>query len=196
MAIDAKTVSQLREMTGAGMMDAKRALEETNGNLEQAVETLRKKGLLKAATKSDRVTKEGKVHAYIHSNGKVGAMVEVLCETDFVARNEHFLALCNDLALHICASDPLYVRRENVPPEVVEKAKAMYKEEVVASGKPEAVQEKIIEGKMNKYFSECVLLEQVFVKDDKKTVDEVVKEAITKIGENIQVGRMSRFIIG
>ena len=196
MTIDAKMVAQLREMTGAGIMDAKKALEETNGNLEQASEVLRKKGVVKAAKKADRATKEGRVYSYIHSNGKSGAMVEVLCETDFVARNDGFADLCKDLAMHVCASDPLYVRREQVPSEAVEKEKAIYKEELAAQGKPEAMMEKIIEGKLNKYFSEVCLMEQAFIKDDTKTITDLVNEKIAKIGENIQVSRFCRFNIG
>ena len=189
-------VAQLRELTGAGMMDAKHALEETNGNFEQAVESLRKKGVAKAAKKAERATKEGRVYAYIHTTGKSGAMIEVLCETDFVARNEAFVELCKDLAMHVCASDPFYVRREQVPFEVVEKEKAIYKEELVAQGKPEAMVEKIMEGKLNKYFGETCLMEQVFIKDDTKTVADLVNEKIAKIGENIQVSRFVHFHIG
>lgn len=196
MAIDAKMVAQLREMTGAGIMDAKKALEEAGGNMDQAMENLRKSGVAKAAKKSERVTKEGRVYAYIHTNGKSGAMVEVLCETDFVARNEAFVELCKDLAMHVCASDPLYVRREQVPPEVVEKEKAIYKEELAVQGKPEAMMEKIVEGKLNKYFGEVCLMEQVFIKDDTKTVAELVNEKIAKIGENIQISRFCMFNIG
>jgi len=196
MTIDAKMVAQLREMTGAGIMDAKKALEETSGNLEQASEVLRKKGVVKAAKKADRATKEGRVYSYIHSNGKSGAMVEVLCETDFVARNDGFADLCKDLAMHVCASDPLYVRREQVPSEAVEKEKAIYKEELAAQGKPEAMMEKIIEGKLNKYFSEVCLMEQAFIKDDTKTITDLVNEKIAKIGENIQVSQFAHFHIG
>ncbi len=196
MAVNAKTVAELREMTGAGMMDAKKALEETGGDLAKAAEALRKKGITKAASKAARETKEGRVYAYVHANGKIGAMVEVLCETDFVARNEAFVELCKDLAMQVCAADPLYVRREQVPPEVVEKERQMYREEMAGQIKPENVLEKIVEGKLNKYFSETCLFEQAFVKDDTKTVEELVKEKIALLGENIQVNRISRFQIG
>jgi len=196
MPIDAKTVAQLREMTGAGMMDAKRALEETNGDLTAAAEALRAKGMAKAASKSERVTKEGRVYAYLHGNGKLGAMVEVQCETDFVARNEAFTELCHDLAMHVCAADPLFVKREDVPQDLVEKQKEMFAAEMADQAKPAEIVGKIVEGKLNKYFSEVCLLEQAFVKDEDKTVDEFVKGKIATIGENIQVSRFTRFQIG
>jgi len=196
MPIDAKLVAQLREMTGAGMMDAKKALEEKNGDLTAAAEALRAKGIAKASSKSERVTKEGRVFAYLHSNGKLGAMVEVLCETDFVARNEAFTELCHDLAMQISATDPLYVKREDVPQDLVEKQKEMFAAEMADQAKPADIIEKIVEGKMNKYFSEVCLLEQSFIKDEDKTVDEFVKGKIATIGENIQVSRFSRFQIG
>ena len=196
MAVDAKLVAQLREMTGAGMMDAKKALEETSGDLNAAAEALRKKGIAKAAGKAARETKEGLVHAYQHSNGKLGAMVEVLCETDFVARTENFKELCNDLALHISAADPLYVKRESVPEEVVQKQKELFREEAAATAKLPEILEKIVSGKMDKWFSEVVLMEQAFIKDEDKTIDEFVKEKVATIGENIQVSRFCRFLIG
>ncbi len=196
MAVDAKLVAQLREMTGAGMMDAKKALEETNGNLETAGELLRQKGQAKAASKSDRETREGRVHAYMHANGKLGAMVEVLCETDFVARNEGFIELCNDLAMHVSASLPLYLRREDVPEDVANKERRLFTEEMAASGKPAEIVEKIVEGKMNKFYSEVCLLEQVFIKDEDKTIDQFIKEKVSTLGENIQLVRFSRFQIG
>ncbi|MEK7665819.1 MAG: translation elongation factor Ts [Patescibacteria group bacterium] len=194
--ITAQAVAQLREMTGAGMMDAKKALVEANGDLTEAAEVLRKSGVIKALSKAERATNEGCVHAYIHSNAKSGAMVEVLCETDFVARNEAFVELCHDLALHICASAPICVSRDQVSTELVEKEKEMYRAELAGQGKPAEMMEKIIEGKLNKYFSEIVLLEQMFVKDDTKTIDQLVKEKITTLGENIQVRRFSRFVLG
>ena len=194
--ITAQAVAQLREMTGAGMMDAKKALVEASGDVNTAAENLRKSGVIKAASKSERVTNEGRVHAYIHSNGKSGAMVEVLCETDFVARNEGFVELCHDLALHICASQPLCVSRDQVPAELVEKEKQIYQAELEGQGKPAEMMEKIIEGKLNKYFSEIVLLEQAFVKDDTKTIETFVKEKIATLGENIQIRRFSRFVLG
>lgn len=196
MSVDAKLVAQLREMTNAGMMDAKKALEETNGDLNAAAEVLRAKGIAKAASKSERVTKEGRVFAYLHGNGKLGAMVEVQCETDFVARNEAFTELCRDLAMHISATDPLYVKREDVPMELVEKQKELFRAEMAELAKPADIVEKIVDGKLNKYFSEICLLEQAFIKDEDVTVDEFVKAKIATIGENIQVSRFARFMIG
>ncbi len=195
MPITAQQVAQLRAQTGAGMMDAKSALEETGGDLEKAAELLRKKGVAKAAKKADRETNEGRVHAYIHSNGKLGALVEVLCETDFVARNEAFIDFCNDLAMHVSAADPLYLTREQVPLELVEKEKVAFREELTAQSKPADVIEKIIEGKLNKWYSEIVLMEQPFIKDDDKTIEEFVKEKIASLGENMQVRRFARFNI-
>ena len=194
MPIDAKTVAELRELTGAGMMDAKRALEEANGDLAGAAEVLKKKGVAKAAKKGDRETHEGRVFSYIHANGKVGALVEILCETDFVARNENFAELCKDVAMHITAADPLYVKREQVPQEMVEKQRAMFQGEV--EGKTADIVEKIVTGKLDKWFSEICLLEQPFVKDDEKTIDDLLKEKITSLGENMQINRFSRFSIG
>ena len=195
MSIDAKLVAQLRSQTGAGMMDAKNALEETGGDLEKAAELMRKKGIAKAAKKSDRETHEGRVHAYIHSNGKLGALVEVLCETDFVARTDAFIEFCNDLAMHISAADPVYLNREQVPLELVEKEKEIYRAEMAAQAKPADVIEKITEGKLNKWFSESVLLEQSYIKDEDKTIEDLLKERITTLGENMQIRRFARFNI-
>ncbi|MBI4598861.1 translation elongation factor Ts [Candidatus Uhrbacteria bacterium] len=196
MTIDAKMVMQLRQLTGAGLMDAKGALSETDGDVQAAAELLRKKGVAKASKKAERETREGRVYAYIHANGRVGSMVEVLCETDFVARTDQFAALCHDLAMHVAASDPLYVKPEDVPAAVVEKEKEIYREEMAGQAKPLDIIEKIVEGKLNKYFSDVCLLRQSFVKDEDKTVEEVVKEKIAALGENIQVSRFSRFNLG
>ncbi len=193
MSIDAKLVTQLRAQTGAGMMDAKNALAETDGDLEKAADALRKKGLAKAAKKADRETNEGRVHAYIHSNGKLGTLVEISCETDFVARNESFIELCHDIAMHVCASEPLYLSRDDVPEDVVEKEKSIYLEGMQEQSKPEDVVQKIVEGKMNKWFSEVVLLEQPFVKDDSMTIEGLLKAKIASIGENMQIKRFCRF---
>ena len=195
MSIDAKLVAELRSMTGAGMMDAKKALEETNGDLEKAAEELRKRGVAKAAKKSGRETKEGRVHAYIHSNGKLGAMVEVLTETDFVARNEAFIEFCNDLAMHVGASEPVYLSREDIPEDVMEKEKSLFRDEKEIQSKPADVIDKIIEGKMNKWFSEVVLLEQRFIKDEDLTIQEFIAQKIASLGENMQIKRFSRFQI-
>lgn len=194
--ITAQVVAQLRELTGAGMMDAKKALVEANGDVAIAAENLRKSGVIKAASKSERATNEGCIHAYIHSNGKSGAMIEVLCETDFVARNEAFVELCHDLALHVCASAPLYLSRDQVPAEVIDKEKEIYRQEMEGQAKPVEIIDKIVEGKLNKYFSDVVLLEQLFVKDDSKTIETLVKEKIASLGENIQIRRFSRFVLG
>ncbi len=195
MSISAQQVAELRAQTGAGMMDAKSVLEETGGDLEKAAELLRKKGIAKAAKKADRETKEGRVHAYIHSNGKLGAMVEVLCETDFVARNQAFVDFCNDLAMHVSASEPLYVSRADVPKEMIDKEQEIYRAEMAGQGKPADVIEKIIEGKLNKWFSDVVLLEQAFIKDEDKTIEEYLKEKIASLGENMQIRRFARFNI-
>ena len=195
MSISAQQVAQLRAQTGAGMMDAKMALEETGGDLEKAAEMLRKKGIAKAAKKADRETHEGRVHAYIHSNGKLGALVEVLCETDFVARTDAFIEFCNDLAMHISASDPVYLTREQVPLELIEKEKEIYRAEMTAQAKPADVIEKITEGKLNKWFSESVLLEQSYIKDEDKTIEDLLKERIATLGENMQIRRFARFTI-
>lgn len=193
--IDAKLVSELRAQTGAGMMDAKKALEETQGDSASAITLLRERGIAKAAKKADRETKEGRVHSYIHSNAKLGAMVEVLCETDFVARNEAFIEFCNDLAMHVSAMDPLYVSREEVPEAIIAKEKEFAMKEMEGQGKPQDVLEKIIEGKLNKWLSEVVLLEQSFVKDEDKTIEEFLKEKIASLGENMQIKRFARFSI-
>lgn len=191
--IDAKTVSELRAMTGAGIVDSKKALEEANGDVAAAAEALRKKGIAKAAGKAERQTSEGLVYAYVHGNGKVGAMVEVLCETDFVARTEAFKQVCHDVALQIAAMNPLYVSKDQIPAEVVEKEKEIYAAEIAGSGKPPEIVDKIVEGKLAKWYSEICLLDQAFIKDEDKTVGDVVKEAVAKTGENIQVKRFARF---
>lgn len=194
MSITANQVAELREKTGAGMMDAKRALEDTNGDMEKAAEDLRKKGIAKAVKKADRETREGRIYSYIHSTGKLGSMVQILCETDFVARNEIFLELCSDIAMHVSAMDPLYVNRTDVPEDLIEKERSICREELKTQGKPEEVIEKILEGKLNKWYSEIVLMEQPFIKDDSKTIEDVIKEKIATLGENMQVKRFARFV--
>lgn len=191
--IDLKLVMQLREQTGAGVLDAKRALEDSGGDIDKAIEALRKSGALKAAKKSDRATGEGLVHAYIHGGGKVGVLVEVLCETDFVARNPEFQALAQDLAMQIAAMDPLYVAPENVPAEVIEKERSIYTEEV--HGKPADIVGKIVQGKLEKWLSEVCLMNQAFIKDEDMTIEELVKSKIAKLGENIQVRRFTRYAL-
>ena len=176
-------------------MDAKKALEEVGGDLEKAAEELRRKGVIKAAKKSDRATSEGRVHAYIHTTGKVGVLVEVLCETDFVARNENFIAFCNDLAMHIAAADPSYLTRKDVPEAVVAKEKELVAAALKEEGKPENMIEKISEGKMDKWYGEAVLMEQPFIKDEEKTIQELLTEQIATIGENMVIRRFVRFAI-
>lgn len=189
--IDNKLIMQLRQQTGAGVLEAKKALEETNGDLEKAIEYLRKSGALKAAKKSERSTGEGLVHAYIHGNGKVGVLVEVLCETDFVARNPEFQELAHDLAMQVAATNPLYLKPEDIPDEVVEKEKEMYGGEV--EGKPADIQEKILDGKIEKWYSEVCLIKQAFIKDEDITIEDLVKAKIAKLGENIQIKRFVRY---
>lgn len=195
MSIDAKQVADLRAQTGAGMMDAKKALEETSGDVEKALVLLRERGVVKAAKKADRETHEGRVHSYTHANGKLGAMVEVLCETDFVARTESFIAFCNDLAMHVSATEPLYLSRQDVPAELVIKEKEIYTAEIEGQSKPAEVIAKIVEGKLNKWYSEVVLLEQPFIKDDDQTIEEFLKSKIVSLGENMQIRRFARFSI-
>ncbi|WP_028950786.1 translation elongation factor Ts [Sulfurihydrogenibium subterraneum] len=196
MAVDAKLVKTLREMTGAGMLECKSALEEANGDLELAVEILRKKGVAKAAKKAGRETKEGLIHAYIHAGGRIGVLLELNCETDFVARNDLFKELANEIALQIAAMKPQYVKREDVPREVVEKEGEIAREAAIAEGKPPHIAEKIAEGKLEKFYKEVCLYEQPYIKDDKKTIEELIKEYIAKIGENIQVRRFCRYELG
>ena len=193
--VSAAMVKELREKTGAGMMDCKKALAENAGDFVKAEEWLRKKGITGAAKKAGRTAAEGLVGAYVH-NGKVGVLVEVNCETDFVARNEDFQALVRDVALHVAALSPQYVRREEVPAEVLEKEKDIERVKLREQKKPEAMIEKILTGKIEKYFETVCLLDQPFVKDDKKKVHEVVTEAIAKIGENISIRRFTRYQVG
>ena len=193
--ITAEMVKELREKTGAGMMDCKKALTESEGDFAKAEEWLRKKGITGAAKKAGRTAAEGLIGSYVH-NGKIGALVEVNCETDFVARNEDFQALVRDLALHIAAANPTYARREEVPPGVLDSEKEIERTKLREQKKPEVMIDKILSGKMEKYFETVCLVDQPFVKDDKKKVHEVVTEAIAKIGENITIRRFSRFQVG
>lgn len=192
MAITAEQVKELRDRTGAGIMDCKKILVETDGNIEKAIELLREKGIAKAAKKAGRVASEGLVEAYIH-NGKYGALVEVNSETDFVSNNDDFKAFVKDIAMHIAAVAPKYVRREDVPAEVVEAEKATLKAQAINEGKPEAIAEKMVEGRMKKFYSEICLLDQPFVKDPDITVGELLTNLIAKIGENIVIRRFARF---
>lgn len=194
--VSAAAVKELREKTGAGMMDCKKALNETAGDMEKAIDWLRQKGLSAAAKKAGRAATEGAVASYIHGNGKIGVLVEVNCETDFVARNDAFQDLVRDIAMHVAAAAPLYVRREEVDPSVLERELDVYRGQLKEQGKPEKIWEKILEGKREKFYSEICLLEQAFVKDPDKTVQQLVNEAVAKIGENITVRRFARFVLG
>lgn len=194
--VSAAAVKELRERTGAGMMDCKKALAETGGDMEKAIDWLRKKGLAAAAKKAGRAATEGLVASYIHGNGRIGVLVEVNCETDFVARNEAFQELVKDIAMHIAAAAPMYVRREEVDPEVLDRELEVYRGQLREQGKPEHIWDKILEGRKEKFLKEICLLEQPFVKDPDKTVQDVINEAISKIGENIVVRRFARFVLG
>ncbi len=196
MAITAEQVKALREKTGAGMMECKAALTETGGNMDEAVTVLRKRGLAQAAKRAGRSTSQGLVSSYIHMGGKIGVLVEVNCESDFVARTEGFQQLVKEIAMHVAAADPKYVRREEVPPEVIEKEKAIYRAQFEASGKPAQVIEKIVEGKIGSYYTQAVLLDQPSVRDQSVTVGEMVAQAIAKTGENIAIARFARFKLG
>ncbi len=194
--VSANQVKELREKTGAGMMDCKKALAEAGGDFAKAEEVLRKKGLSAAAKKSSRAATEGAVASYIHMGGKIGVLVEVNCETDFVARTEGFQALVKDVAMQIAAANPSWVRREDVPAEVVAKEIEIAKAQMRDQKKPEAILEKIAQGKLEKFYETNCLVDQLFVKDDKKKVKDVITEAVAKIGENIQVRRFARFVLG
>lgn len=196
MEIKAELVKQLREKSGVGMMDCKKALTETQGDMNKAEKLLREKGLAAASKKAARVTKEGIIDSYIHPGARVGVMLEVNCETDFVAKNELFQSFVHDVALHIAASGPTYVSREEVPEEIIAQEREIYKKQALNEGKPEKIVEKIAEGKLNKFFAEICLLEQPFVKDNDMTVEELVKHTIAKIGENINIKRFARFVLG
>lgn len=194
MTINAADVAKLRQMTGVGMMEAKKALEEANGDTEQAIEILRTSGATKAAKRAGRETSEGRVHCYSHGNGRIGVMVEMQSETDFVARNEIFVELCNDVAMHIAAMSPLYLSQVDVPADVIAKEKDIAVEQ--NAGKPADVIEKIVEGKIGKYFEEVCLLEQKFIKDEDQTIAQLMESKIASIGENIKISRFARFEIG
>ncbi len=194
--ISAKEVSALRGRTAAGMMDCKRALEETAGDMDKAVELLRKKGIAKAEKRVGRTAREGLIGSYVHFNGRVAVLVEVSCETDFVARTDDFQQLARDLAMQIASAKPVSVTTDEVPEEVVARERAIFQAQVAESVKPEHVRAKIVDGKMKKYYREHVLLEQAFVKDDKKTVSDLVKEVAAKVGENVVVRRFVRYELG
>ncbi len=194
--VSAQQVKELRDRTGAGFTACRDALIEANGDLEQAINILRKKGQAAAAKKAQRTTTEGLVGSYIHAGGKIGAIVEVNCESDFVARTEDFQRLCHEIAMHVAATDPRFLRREEVTPEVLEREREIYREQAKATGKPDAVVEKIVSGKMEKFYEETCLYEQHFIKDEGVTVRELIEQAIAKMGENIAIRRFSRFKVG
>ena len=194
--ITTQMIKELREKTGAGIVDCKKALVEAGGDIEKAVEILRKKGAAKADKKAERATAEGAVFSYIHGGGKVGVLVELNCETDFVARYETFRELGHEIAMQIAAMAPEYVSKDDVPAEVIEKEKEVLREQALAEGKPEHIVEKIVEGRLAKFYSEKCLLEQPWIKDDSKTIKDLITDYITKLGENIKVRRFARFEVG
>lgn len=196
MNISVDQVKELRARTGAGVVECKKALEEANGDIEKAIEILRKRGIAKAVKKMGRATAEGIIASYIHSDKKLGVIVEVNCETDFVARTKEFQELAHEIAMQIAASSPLYVSPEDVPQEVLEKEKAIYKEQVLAEGKPEHVAEKIVEGRLKKFFEETCLLEQPYIRDQNRKIRDIIAEKIAILGENITVRRFARFKVG
>ncbi len=196
MEITAKLVKDLRNMTGVGMMDCKKALVATEGNVEEAVKYLREKGLSKAAEKSGRDTMEGRVHSYIHTNFKVGVLIEVNCETDFVARTDDFEELCENLAIHIAASAPIAVSEKDLDAKILEEEKEIYYNKAINDGKPENIAQKVAEGQVNKFISENCLLNQDYVLNEDKKVSDIISEAVMKMGENIQVSRFVRFVLG
>jgi len=194
--IDAAQVKKLRELTGAGMMDCKRALEESGGDLDKAVELLRKKGLAQAARKAGRVAGEGIIEAYIHAGGRIGVLVELNCETDFVARTEEFHALAHDIAMQVAASSPLYIRREDVPADVLAKEREILLAQAENTGKSPQVLEKLVAGRLEKFYQEVCLLEQPFIRDPKKSVKDLLVEHVARMGENITIRRFARFAVG
>src|SRR4051812_44543438 len=194
--ISANLVKDLREKTGAGMMDCKKALVETAGDFDKAVDYLRKRGIASAAKKAGRMTKEGAVSSYIHGEGKVGVLVEINCETDFVARTEQFRQFTKDISMHIAAASPQWVRSDEIPADVIAKEKEIAVAQMQASGKPAAVLEKIAEGKVKKFYEDTCLMNQAFVKDPNKNIEQLLKETIAALGENITIRRFARFVLG
>ncbi|HPI98771.1 MAG TPA: translation elongation factor Ts [Synergistales bacterium] len=196
MSVDAKTVKELRDRTGCGMMDCKQALVETGGDMEKAIDFLREKGLAKAAKKASRTAADGRIFTYIHTNGKIGSMVELNCETDFVAKTDEFMQLGHELTMQIAAASPQYVAPQDVPGEVLEKEKEIYRQQALEEGKPENILDRIAEGKLNKFYEVSCLLEQPYIRDGDRKIKDLIVEQIAKLGENIVVGRFSRFSIG
>ena len=196
MEISSQLVKDLRQRTGAGVMDCKTALNEAKGDIEAAIEYLRRKGLATAAKKAGRIATDGLVSAYIHAGGKIGVLVEVNCETDFVARTEDFQAFVKNIAMHIAAANPQYIRREEIPSDILERERRIYRTQAVESGKPEKVLDKIVDGKLERFYSEVCLLEQTYVRDSDLTVKDVLDALIAKIGENVAIRRFARFQLG
>lgn len=196
MEISAAWVRELREKTGAGMMDCKKALLESAGDMEKAVDYLRQKGLALASRKEGRAAAEGLVGSYIHGGGKIGVLVELNCETDFVARTPEFQNLLNDVAMQIAAANPRYIRREDVPEDELERERQIYHQQAIESGKPEKIVGKIVDGKMERFYSEVCLLEQEFIKDPDRQVGDLIKDVVARLGENVQVKRFTRYHIG
>jgi len=196
LEISAEKVKELREKTGSGIMDCKEALKVAGGNFDKAIEYLREKGMSAATKKSSRATKDGAVTSYIHMEGKVGVMVELNCETDFVAKTQDFKILSKDIAMHIAAMNPLYVKAEDVPADVIESERGIYKKQALTEGKPEKIVERIIDGKLKKYYEDVCLMNQRFIKDQEMTIEKLVKNAIAKTGENIVVRRFVRYQLG
>ncbi len=196
MAVDVKLVKELRELTGAGVLECKKALEASGGDIEKAKQYLKERGFAKAAKKMHRVAKDGLIEAYIHTGGRVGAMIELNCETDFVARTDEFKALAHDLAMQVVAFSPLYVKPEDIPAEVIEQQKAEILAEYEGSGKPPEVLDKIVSNRLEKFYQEVCLLKQPFIRDENTSVEDVIKQAIAKLGENIVVRRFVRFELG
>ena len=196
MAIEAKVVKELRDKTGAGMMDCKNALKESNGDIEKAIDYLRKAGVAKAEKKGSRDTKEGIVYSYIHAGGRLGVLIEINCETDFVAKTEGFIELTHNLAMQIAATNPIALDRELIPESVINREKEIYADQAKTSGKPENIIEKMVDGRMNKFFQENCLMEQAYIKDSDKKVSELLTESIATLGENITISRYVRFAVG
>jgi len=196
MEINAKTVKELREMTGAGMMDCKKALTDSEGNIEKAVAHLREQGLAKAAKKASRAADEGLIFSYIHPGNKLGVLIEINCETDFVARTDDFQALAKDIAMQVAAANPIVVERSQLDQNLIEKESEIYRAQALNEGKPEKILDKIVSGRLEKYYQEVVLLEQPFIKDQDMTVKDLITNAVSKIGENIVVKRFTRYRLG
>lgn len=196
MSIDAKTVKELRDKTGAGMMDCKNALKDSDGNIEKAIDYLRKTGIAKAEKKGSRDTKEGIIYSYIHAGGRLGVLIELNCETDFVAKTDGFVELSHNLAMQIAATNPIALERESIPESVISREKEIYADQAKSSGKPENIIEKMVDGRMNKFFQENCLMEQAYIKDSEKKVLDLLTESIATLGENITISRYTRFAVG